>query len=81
MNSAIAPEVITSYKRLSDTPWHAVAEFVDNSTQCYFNNRKRLDAAFRQEKAGLSVEVTYDCGRGGLLRISDSRYGHVVHRA
>ena len=32
-------DVIRSYKRLSYTIWHAIAEFIDNSTQSYFNNR------------------------------------------
>lgn len=36
-------DAITSYKRLAYTPWHAIAEFVDNSTQSYFNNREQLD--------------------------------------
>ena len=31
------------------TPWHAIAEFVDNSTQSYFDNRQALDAAYKAE--------------------------------
>ncbi len=46
-------EAIRSYKRLSYDPWSALAEFVDNSTQSYFNNRKVLDQAFAREESGL----------------------------
>ena len=28
----IGPDAITSYRRLAYSPWHAIAEFVDNST-------------------------------------------------
>ena len=52
----IGPEVIKSYKRLAYTPWHALAEFVDNSTQSYFNNRKELDKEFG-EKEELTVSI------------------------
>jgi hypothetical protein len=42
----VGPEVINSYKRLAYTPWHALAEFVDNSTQSYFNNKAVLDKVY-----------------------------------
>ena len=37
-------DVVRSYKRLSYTPWHALAEFVDNSTQAYMDNSDELGA-------------------------------------
>jgi|HubBroStandDraft_6_1064221.scaffolds.fasta_scaffold71331_3 hypothetical protein len=37
------PQVVQSYRRLSYTPWHALAEFVDNSTQAYLNHQEALD--------------------------------------
>ncbi|MXX47366.1 MAG: hypothetical protein F4Z38_03510 [Chloroflexi bacterium] len=67
-------EVIRSYKRLSYTIWHALAEFVDNSTQSYFNNRPDLDAAFEREGRKLEVDIVYDRERG-LFRISDNAMG------
>ena len=67
-------EVIRSYKRLSYTIWHALAEFVDNSTQSYFNNREELDAVFDREKSKLQVSIVYD-RESGLLRISDNAMG------
>ena len=67
-------EVIRSYKRLSYTIWHALAEFVDNSTQSYFNNREALDAAFEREEVKLEVSIVYD-RESGLLRITDNAMG------
>ena len=67
-------DVIRSYKRLSYTIWHAIAEFIDNSTQSYFNNRDELDAAFEAAGTGLDVSVVYDRD-ADLLRISDNAMG------
>ena len=67
-------DVIRSYKRLSYTIWHAIAEFIDNSTQSYFNNRDELGAAFEAAGIGLEVSVVYDRD-AGLLRISDNAMG------
>jgi hypothetical protein len=39
---------IESFRRLSYTAWHALAEFVDNSTQSYFNNKSQLDAEYKK---------------------------------
>lgn len=67
-------QVIQSYKRLSYTPWHAIAEFVDNSTQSYFDNREELDEQFSATGKKLHVGVAYP-RRGGLLRVSDNAMG------
>jgi hypothetical protein len=69
----IGPEVIASYKRLAYTPWHALAEFVDNSTQSYFNNRAKLDQAFGKTE-NLTVSIEYDRSQG-MLRITDNAMG------
>ena len=69
----IGPEVIKSYKRLAYTPWHALAEFVDNSTQSYFNNRIELDKVF-DGKEKLTVSIEYD-KRKGILRVTDNAMG------
>lgn len=68
-------EAIASYKRLSYSPWHAIAELVDNSTQAYFNNAKALGAAFKHEGEGLHVRISYDRAGTGKLRISDNSIG------
>ena len=67
-------DVIRSYKRLSYTIWHALAEFIDNSTQSYFNNRDELDAAFEADGTRLEISVVYDRA-DDLLRISDNAMG------
>jgi len=56
----IGLEVIKSYKRLSYTPWYAFAEFVDNSTQAYFNFKEILDSQFKLEGKRLRVEINYN---------------------
>jgi hypothetical protein len=67
-------ETIDSYKRLSYSPWHALAEFVDNSTQSYFNNRDAADAALEAAGEDFRVDVVYD--RENLrIRISDNAMG------
>jgi len=68
-------EVIQSYKRLSYTPWHAIAEFVDNSTQSYFDNRAVLDKVYPENNELLEVSIVYDKENGGLIRISDNAMG------
>lgn len=52
--------VIASYKRLSYEPWYAFAEFVDNSTQAYFNNRLDLDRLFELTGKKLTIKIVYD---------------------
>ena len=68
-------EVIHSYKRLSYTPWHAIAELVDNATQSYFNNREALDTAFTSSGESFTVSIVYDRDNTGLLRVADNAMG------
>ena len=67
-------DTVQSYKRLSYTPWHALAEFVDNSTQSYFDNVDTLKAAYKTEAEGFRVDVVYDKA-AGLIRIADTAMG------
>ncbi|HBB89950.1 MAG TPA: hypothetical protein DC047_20290 [Blastocatellia bacterium] len=72
----IGLDAITSYKRLSYTPWHAIAEFVDNSTQNYFDHKVELDAAWASNKETLNVSIVYEKDLdGGFLRVSDNALG------
>lgn len=72
----IGLDVINSYKRLAYTPWHAIAEFVDNSTQSYFDNKSILDSLYSEEYEGLTVSIAYDKDQPeGFLRISDNAMG------
>lgn len=71
----VGPEALSSYRRLAYSPWHAIAEFVDNSTQSYFDHRQLLDTRMQaEEQKILSVAVVYDRHRG-LLRVTDNAMG------
>lgn len=67
-------EAIRSYKRLPYTAWHALAEFVDNSTQSYMNHRERLDSALKADARPFEVSISYD-KQSDLLRIADNAMG------
>ena len=67
--------VIRSYKRLSYTPWHAIAELVDNATQSYFNNQDSLNHAFSSDRESLCIGIVYEREGAGLLRVSDNAMG------
>ena len=68
-------QVIQSYKRLSYTPWHAIAELVDNATQSYFDNRAVLDESLSKSGEEMVVGIVYERANGGLLRVSDNAMG------
>ena len=74
-----APSVYATYRRLSYTPWYAIAEFVDNSTQSYYDHRHELREKYRLEGAigHLQVEVSYDSEQN-TLTITDNAYGMEV---
>ncbi len=72
----IGPEIIRSYKRLSYTKWHALAEFVDNSTQSYLNNKEALDAVrAKSDGPALTVSINYSGSGNGSLIIEDNAMG------
>jgi hypothetical protein len=75
MDFQLGPEIITSYKRLSYTAWYALAEFVDNSTQAYFNNKSVLDKVYKEEKSSLTVEITVSNANKGSIIIKDNSIG------
>jgi hypothetical protein len=68
-------DVIRSYKRLSYSPWHAIAEFVDNSTQSYSDHQIELDDAFKRHGTHLEISIVYEREGDGFLRISDNAMG------
>jgi hypothetical protein len=72
----IGPEAINSYQRLSYTPWHAIAEFVDNSTQSYLDNKDVLNVQLKKEDRIFEVSIAYEANEGnGMLRVSDNAMG------
>ena len=68
--------VYATYQRLSYRPWHAIAEFVDNSTQNYYDNRENLIKAYEAEGTGrkLRIEINYDAEKN-ILKIYDNANG------
>lgn len=68
--------IIRSYRRLAYTPWHAMAEFVDNSTQSYAENRTALDQALQAAGEQFTVGIVYERSQeGGFLRVTDNAMG------
>ena len=61
-----------NYKRLSYKWWFALAEFVDNSTQSYADNKPALDKAFKDGDDRFGVNITTD---RDFIRISDNAMG------
>ena len=75
MQLEIGTEIIRSYKRLSYSPWHALAEFVDNSIQSFLNNRPALEDSYGKSGTGLTVDIRYERANGGRLTIRDNAMG------
>ncbi len=74
----IRPEsdVYATYQRLSYKPWFALAEFVDNSTQNYYDNRDRLLREYEKSRPPekLVIEIVYD-NEANKLTILDNANG------
>lgn len=67
-------EVIGAYKRLSYTAWYAFAEFVDNSTQAFFNNEVLMRKVLDRDGTPLIVDLQYD-RYNGIVTVSDNSIG------
>ena len=67
--------VYATYKRLTYKPWTAIAEFVDNSTQSYFDHEEELKNLDEFDK--LHIEIIYENGKddNDTLIIRDNAYG------
>lgn len=67
--------VYATYKRLSYQPWTAIAEFVDNSTQSFYDHKDELMA--QKYAKGLNIAIKYieDSVEGDRLEITDNAYG------
>ena len=74
MKFEIGSEAILSYRRLDYKPWHAIAEFVDNTTQAYFSNEKSLQKSFKSKNTCLDITIVYDAD-DDVLRITDNSFG------
>src|SRR2546423_528628 len=71
----IGLNAIRSFRRLNYTTWHALAEFVDNSTQSYATHRDELDPVLATSGEKFTVEIDYDGRSGGALTIRDNAMG------
>lgn len=69
----IQPEagVLGVFSRLNYKPWYALAEFVDNSTQSFYDNEEKLSAHAINK---LKVSINYDF-ENNTLTIIDNAYG------
>ncbi|MCL2168572.1 MAG: ATP-binding protein [Defluviitaleaceae bacterium] len=67
--------VFATYKRLSYHPWTAIAEFVDNSTQSYFDHRDKLKS--HPDFHRLQITIHYEQSDDGndVLTITDNAFG------
>jgi hypothetical protein len=70
----VGPSALVNYSRLSYTIWHALAEFVDNSTQSRLNYGSVIDDVLKDENTPLSVEIEHD-RLSRILRIKDNSIG------
>ena len=70
----IDSSAILNYKRLDYSFWFALAEYVDNSTQSYLNNKSILDKQFQEDDESLEIVITYDKNQNNLT-IRDNAMG------
>jgi hypothetical protein len=55
----IGSAAIKNYARMPYNMWHALAEFIDNSTQSRLNYPELVDEALKKESTPLTVEIKY----------------------
>lgn len=63
-------DILNGYQRLSYRPETAIAEFVDNSTASYYDNKPILDCLGES----LTIEINYDTSQN-ILEIKDNAWG------
>jgi len=67
--------VYATYRRLSYLPWYAIAEFVDNSTQSYYDHKHELKEAYKKEGVKcLKIMIQY-FSELNMLQIYDNANG------
>ena len=64
--------VYSTYRRLSYIPSTALAEFLDNSTQSFFDNKEKL--ALKNKKANLEIRIDYN-ELSDTITIKDNAFG------
>ena len=67
--------VYGTYKRISYEPWTALAEFVDNSTQSFYDHKEELFATKYYKGLEVEIEYTEDPSIGDEIVIRDNAFG------
>lgn len=67
--------VYATYKRLSYQPWSAIAEFVDNSTQSFFDHIDLLKRIPDFNKMRIEIQYEEHAGGRDILTIKDNAFG------
>lgn len=67
--------VYATYKRLSYQPWTAIAEFVDNSTQSFYDHKDELMSQKYAKGLRITIDYVSDEIDGDRLEIYDDAYG------
>ena len=66
--------VYATYRNINYETWNAIAEFIDNSTQSYYDNKKRLETTKYWKHC--EVNVIYEKDENGYyLEIRDNAFG------
>jgi len=65
---------LRNYQRMPYTFHGALGEFVDNSIQAYFDERKQLDKLLKKEKEKLHIRIDYD-PQNNTLSVLDNSTG------
>jgi len=67
--------VYATYKRLSYQPWTAIAEFVDNSTQSFYDHKEELLSLKYSKGLKITIDYISDAQNGDRIEIYDDAYG------
>lgn len=67
--------VYATYKNIRYDPRTAIAEFVDNSTQSYYDNTEKLNSTKYWNGLAVDIEYKRDKVSGDHLIIKDNAYG------
>ena len=65
--------VYGTFRRISYHPWSAIAEFIDNSTQNYFEHKQQIGRVTGSDPA-LEIDIAYD-SRSKTLAVVDNANG------
>ena len=67
--------VYATYRNLRYEPWTALAEFIDNSTQSYFDHKSELKKIDGFKKLIIEINYTVDDNGQDYLTIKDNAFG------